>query len=147
VLVTREGQVNKNGDRGILPKPFEFRERELYKADTHLPTPEEGDVFEALGLPYIPPPMRSVGMYQNWAARRDRRERPTAWLREFGFLNQPTVGLERQRGDDVWWQGRQYLLQFREVGAEGFVDHDANRGADSGSLATVESGDRAGVLV
>lgn len=147
VLVTHEGQINRNGDRGILPTKFQFREGELYEGETHLPTPEEGDVFGYLGMPYIPPPKRSVELYQRWAARRDIRDRPDAWLKQFGYLNQPTVGCERWRGDDIWIDGVQHQLRLIKVGTEKIKSYDANGETNFESAAPIESADRASVVI
>lgn len=44
---------------GVLPKGFRIDENRLWKNDVALPTPEEGDVFDALGLPWITPAART----------------------------------------------------------------------------------------
>lgn len=99
VLVTRSGVRNHDGLYGILQPEFKFFEGELWLGDlAAIPTPEEKDVFTALDLPYIPPPLRSVEMYQRWAARRSGRELPRPGAQSIGLLTtKDTLAV-----DDIW---------------------------------------------
>ncbi len=45
---------------GALPSDLRVHEARLWRAGIALPTPEEADVFRAIGLPYVPPPARSA---------------------------------------------------------------------------------------
>lgn len=69
-LVTQDGIVNQHGIRGTLPEYLAFRDGSIWRGDERLDTPEEADVFDALGMPYIPPNERSIQAYQLWARRR-----------------------------------------------------------------------------
>lgn len=94
-LVTRQGVTNRQGIRGVCPEPFQFANRELYAGDVHVPTPEEKDVFAALKLPYIAPPLRAAATYQKWADRWAYREMPTEWGDDNpgqGWVGAPDVG-------------------------------------------------------
>lgn len=101
VLVTKLGVRNHEGLYGILPSGYQFREGELWRGDVHLPTPEEKDVFAALDMPYIPPPLRSVEMYQRWAARRSLRKLPTPSAEHPRLLTLKDCRF----GDDIWLPG------------------------------------------
>lgn len=98
VLVTKLGVRNHDGLYGILPVGYQFREGELWRGEMHIPTPEEKDVFAALDLPYIPPPLRSVEMYQRWASRRSLRTLPRPGAESIGLLSAKDTML----GDDIW---------------------------------------------
>lgn len=98
VLVTNVGARNRDGHWGVLPKQFKFQNRELYVGDMCIPTPEEKDVFAALDMPYIPPPLRSVEMYQRWAARRALRELPTPKAESPRLM----MAQDSRFGDDIW---------------------------------------------
>lgn len=113
VLVTRDGVRNREGHIGILPEPYQFRERELYHGDLHVETPEERDVFAALGMPYIAPPLRSVASYQLWASRRPRAL-PDDWQQRYAAAPQGWVGAPAY-GNDVWVDGQPRLLEFVKV--------------------------------
>lgn len=104
VLVTRDKVRNREGHVGVLPEPYQFRERELYAGEIRVETPEEKDVFHALGLPYIAPPLRSVEMYQRWAGRR-ADPLPDEWLKKYGSRNRGWVGAP-DYGNDVWLPGQ-----------------------------------------
>lgn len=64
VLVTKDGVINSDGNRGILPHDLRFHEGGLWRGDELLDTPEELDVFAACGLSWLPPSRRSVASYQ-----------------------------------------------------------------------------------
>jgi DNA polymerase/3'-5' exonuclease PolX len=98
VLVTKLGVRNHDGNLGILPAAYQFREGELWRNELHIPTPEEKDVFAALDLPYMPPPLRSVEMYQRWAARRPLRSLPTPFAESPRLMMVKDAGF----GDDIW---------------------------------------------
>lgn len=100
VLVTRDGVRNREGYVGVLPEPYQFRDRELYAGNVHVETPEEKDVFHALGLPYIVPFLRSVEMYQRWASRRVD-PLPDEWVKKFDSRTRGWVGAPNY-GNDVW---------------------------------------------
>ena len=102
-LVTREGVYNREGNRGICPQPYEFRDGDLHVGEQRIETPEEKDVFAALGLPYIAPPLRSVEMYQRWAGRRVDPY-PEEWLKLFESRARGWVGAP-DYGNDVWLPG------------------------------------------
>lgn len=74
VLVTLEGVRNRDGHWGTLPANMAFGEGALLRNFRPLDTPEEADIFAALDMPYIPPPYRSVEVYQDCARRRDTLE-------------------------------------------------------------------------
>lgn len=69
-LVTQDGVINQHGIRGTLPEYLAFRDGAIWRGDERLNTPEEVDVFEAVGMPYIQPNERTVETYQLWARRR-----------------------------------------------------------------------------
>lgn len=69
-LVTEDGVINQHGIRGTLPDYLAFREGGIWRGDELLNTPEEADVFHAVGMPYVDPTERSVEKYQLWARRR-----------------------------------------------------------------------------
>lgn len=71
VLVTSDHLKNREGFTGILPGDMQFDNGALTRNWLPLDTPEEDDVFAAIGLPYIPPPYRSIAIYQLWAKRRN----------------------------------------------------------------------------
>ncbi len=110
VLVTKLGVRNRDGNLGILPEEYKFFEGELWLGQqAHIPTPEEKDVFAALDLPYIPPPLRSVELYQRWAARRANRGQPVNGAESGGLMTlKPNVF-----GDDVWVNGQQRFLNVQ----------------------------------
>lgn len=99
VLVTRDGVRNHEGNLGICPEPYAFKDGDLHVGEMRIDTPEEKDVFQALGLPYIAPPLRSVEMYQRWAARRSD-PLPEAFLQS-GYRSRGWVGAMAYR-NDVW---------------------------------------------
>lgn len=116
VLVTKQGVRNRDGNLGILPAGYQFREGELWRDEFHLPTPEEKDVFAALDLPYIAPPLRSVQMYQLWRNR--KRQTPHEFWKRYGgeqglgslmVMSSMPAGF----GDDVWVNGRQRFLNIK----------------------------------
>lgn len=67
-LVTTAGVRNREGDMGILPKELSFDGGVIKRDGVTLDTPEEWDVYEAIGLPWVPPRLRSVETYQKTAA-------------------------------------------------------------------------------
>lgn len=69
VLVTPLGVPNRNGDKGVLPKGVRFEGGAITRDGVKLDTPEEWDVFAALGMPWISPDKRTVGEYQRRAGR------------------------------------------------------------------------------
>lgn len=66
-LVTTRGSVTRHGVRGVLPVGMRMVDGALWRAGVRLETPEEIDVFAAVGLPYIVPPSRSAAVYDRWA--------------------------------------------------------------------------------
>jgi hypothetical protein len=74
VLVTTDGVKNAEGNLGILPKGMVWEDGALWQDGSRINTPEEIDVFKAVGLPYIPPHERSLGNYHLWAKVRARGE-------------------------------------------------------------------------
>lgn len=116
VMVTKVGTRNRDGHFGILPTGYQFQNRELYRGEILIPTPEEKDVFAALDLPYIPPPLRSVELYQRWAARRPGRKQPTRGAESGGLMTLKSSLF----GDDVWVNGQQRFLNVR-IGAEELI--------------------------
>jgi len=70
VLVTTDGIKNAEGNTGILPKRMIWEDGALWQDGKRVNTPEEKDVFKAVGLPYIPPYQRDVKTYQYWAGLR-----------------------------------------------------------------------------
>ncbi len=73
-LVTPSGVVNQNGIRGVLPSGMRFDEGAVWQDGRKLDTPTERSVFAACGLPYVSPHLRTMEIYQQWAARRWARE-------------------------------------------------------------------------
>lgn len=55
---------------GVCPRWLSWRDGALWRGETFVSTPEERDVFRLLGLPYMHPSERTVGLYQTWARRR-----------------------------------------------------------------------------
>lgn len=99
VLVTKLGVRNHDGNLGILPEKYKFFQGELWLGDlAPIPTPEERDVFAAINLPYIPPPLRSVEMYQRWAARRPGRSLPAKNAESPRLM----TAIDTRFGDEVW---------------------------------------------
>ncbi|MEO8608889.1 MAG: hypothetical protein ABI690_13440 [Chloroflexota bacterium] len=112
VLVTKMGVRNHDGNLGILPAAYKFFEGELWLGDlAPVPTPEEKDVFAALDLPYIPPPLRNVEMYQRWAARRSKRELPTPSAEQPRLMTLK----ETHFGDDIWINGQPRFLNMQAM--------------------------------
>lgn len=70
VLVTANGIKNRDGNAGILPKGIVFEDGQIWQDGARVNTPEEKDVYRAVGLPYIPPYQRDVKTYQYWAGLR-----------------------------------------------------------------------------
>lgn len=112
VMVTKEGVRNRDGHLGILPKGYQFNNG-LWLGDIAIHTPEEKDVFAALDLPYIPPPLRSVELYQRWAARRKDRALPTPAAESPRLMTCKDYGF----GDDIWIEGQPKILNIK-VGIE-----------------------------
>jgi len=81
-LVTRRGQMTRNGVRGICPTGIHWADGALFQDGVQLDTPDERSVFKAVGLPLIAPHERSAEMYQRmvksdragWDLRSDRCE-------------------------------------------------------------------------
>lgn len=73
VLVTQAGRRAASGDYGVLPPGMRFESGALWNGDEQLHTPEEEHVFAACGLPWIPPHLRSVQIYQEQALGRPRQ--------------------------------------------------------------------------
>ena len=65
-LVTTEGKRTRNGVWGLLPAGMRFEDGALWNGSEKLDTPEEVDVFNAIGLPWIPPHLRDHQAYRNW---------------------------------------------------------------------------------
>ncbi len=100
-LVTKVGTRNRDGHWGILPTGFQFQNRELWKDGILFPTPEEYHLFAALDLPYIPPPLRSVEMYQRWRNR--KREIPQLFAKAHGGdPGRVSVDIPYVEGDGIW---------------------------------------------
>lgn len=57
---------------GYLPGHLRVGGCRVWDGNKALPTPEEGEFFAALGLVYIPPEMREVGLFEGLAAERVR---------------------------------------------------------------------------
>lgn len=55
--------VTSQGWGGAMPMGLRFAEGRLWQGDVALPTPEEADVFDALGLAWIPPQERKAGRW------------------------------------------------------------------------------------
>lgn len=62
-LVTQQGVVSRHGVRGIMPRGLQMEGGVLWRDRVRVETPEEADVFAAVGLPYIAPPQRSAATY------------------------------------------------------------------------------------
>lgn len=73
VLVTTAHRRAASGDYGILPPGLRFESGALWMGEAQLHTPEEEHVFAACGLPWIPPHLRSVQIYQEQASGRPRQ--------------------------------------------------------------------------
>lgn len=73
VLVTTAHKRAANGEMGILPPGLRFESGALWMGEAQLHTPEEQHVFAACGLPWIPPHLRSVQLYQELATGRPRQ--------------------------------------------------------------------------
>ena len=69
-LVQTAGLKTAEGDLGILPPGMKFDDGVLWHYDQRLDTPEEWDVYNAIGLPWIPPHLRSPETYARAAAGR-----------------------------------------------------------------------------
>lgn len=91
VLVTREGVRNREGNLGICPQPYEFKDGDLHVGEVRIETPQEKDLFTAMGLPFITPRLRSVEMYQRWARRRTDPF-PDEWLKKYDLRSRGWVG-------------------------------------------------------
>jgi DNA polymerase/3'-5' exonuclease PolX len=86
VLVTAEGVRTRDyNDLGILPEGMAFNEGAVWSGMMRLDTPEEADVYAALGLPYIQPYARSVGMYQLLGKRRNDHPALCQEIFDIGF--------------------------------------------------------------
>lgn len=60
---------------GFLPGHLRVGGCRLWDGDKALPTPEEGEFFAALGLVYIPPELREVGLFEGLVMERGKRWR------------------------------------------------------------------------
>lgn len=104
-LVTRRGLTNRHGRTGVMPWELRFADGALWTGEdykTKVDTPEEKDVFAAMGYPYVPPPLRS---YRNYLALSQDREIPrfsTAWV----------------DGDDYFVNGERVLMDAPVAKAE-----------------------------
>lgn len=114
VLVTRDGVRNHEGNQGVCPEPYQFRDGDLHVGDKRIETPKEQDVFAALGMPYIAPPLRNVASYQLWASRRANRALPDKWRERYAVEPQGWVGAPSY-GNDVWFDGQPRLLELVKV--------------------------------
>lgn len=77
-LVTEYGRVNQEFMvSGVCPAGMRFAEGAVWRGTQKLDTPEEWDVFAALGLPWLPPQMRTPNRYALFADRR-----PPYWIRQ-----------------------------------------------------------------
>lgn len=56
--------VTAQGWGGALPAGLRFSEGRLWQGKTPLATPDEADVFDALGLAWIPPHERAAGRWE-----------------------------------------------------------------------------------
>lgn len=68
-LVTKIDVLNRQFDvMGVCPVGMQFKDGAIWGdgGSPYLDTPEEADVFAALGLPWIPPHLRTPGMYRRW---------------------------------------------------------------------------------
>lgn len=57
--------VTSQGWGGAMPNDLRFADARLWRGDAPLPTPEEADVFDALGLAWIPPHEREKGRWKS----------------------------------------------------------------------------------
>lgn len=94
-LVTREGVTNKNGRVGVLPKGMKLYDAAFWLDEVKLETPEEVDCFEAVGLPYIPPPLRSYELYRALYRGQPTPVFPVQWLKA---------------GDDLYIDGQRKVM-------------------------------------
>lgn len=54
---------------GYLPGHLRVGGCRIWDGDKALPTPEEGELFAALGLRYVEPDLREVGLFEKWILR------------------------------------------------------------------------------
>jgi len=99
VLVTKQGVRNRNGHVGILPRTMQFQDGAIWEAGEKLDTPEEFDVYAALGMPYLPPAVRSVASYQHYADVSKMAEPPT------GYWSRRNIPAEPQDVVESRWDG------------------------------------------
>lgn len=78
-LVTLRERRNQQGRWGILPAGMAFRDGAVLRDRVALDVPEEADVFRAVGLPYVPPPLRSYQTYRGLTMRRGLKSHPPEW--------------------------------------------------------------------
>lgn len=88
VLVTRNGVQNRDGNLGIMPAGMVMDNATLWREGKNLNTPEEVDVFREMGLPYIPPHLRSVELYHFWAGIRAQHDYAYAgkYFKQYGYV-------------------------------------------------------------
>lgn len=103
-LVTQVGQRTRNGVAGVRPPGVYFKDGALWDDRVRrIDTPEEVDVYRALGLPWVAPHLRTAATYQTIA----RRHRQSGYLR--GMLRDSArgyVGCARMPlRESVWWPG------------------------------------------
>lgn len=54
-LVTPRDRYTSGGERGLLPSHLRFKDSRIWHGDAPLDTPEESDVFRALGVMWLSP--------------------------------------------------------------------------------------------
>jgi hypothetical protein len=102
-LVTQQGVTNHDGNIGVCPAGMKFENGAVWGEGgaPYLDTPEEIDVFAALGLPWIPPHLRSPGeyFYQQYRRHVPKVEMMLAWDE---FVTRSHIGGHGPHGDGVY---------------------------------------------